>query len=144
MKRLALITCATALGVFATASVANAAAPEVSKKNCEPQSGTFSNDQGTKTCTTVATDTEVSGRYSSTVGSPSSPLYLRGDFHYVFTVQATTARSEKGNGDVTTTTTTQILSHQVVPDACYETVFGITAEVDTSVCAQQGVYPPSS
>lgn len=143
MKRLAIITCAAALGVFATASGANAGAPEVSKKPCEAQGGTLSNDQGTKTCTTVwAPETSASGPGFRIVGDEQS-IYYRGDFHYVLTVQTTTTQSEKGNGDVTTTTAVQILSRQLVKDDCLLIMWGVTTRVDTSVCDEYGVYPPN-
>ena len=143
MKRLAIITCAAALGVFTTASVANAAVPQVSKKTCEAQDGTLSNDQGTKTCTTVwAPETDVSGPSFRIVGDYPS-IYYRGDFHYVFTAQATTTQSEKGNGEVTTTTTVQLLSRQLVKDDCLSIFWGVTTHVDTAECDAYGVYPPN-
>jgi hypothetical protein len=141
MKRLSIIACAAVLGVFTTASVANAAAPEVSKKSCEAQGGTFSNDQGMKTCTTVrAPETQLSGPSFSIVGQYPS-IYYRGDFHYVFTVQVTITESEKGNGDVTTTNDLQMLSRELVKDDCSLTLMGTTTYVDTGVCDENGVYP---
>ncbi|MFG2045236.1 hypothetical protein [Dactylosporangium sp. NPDC048998] len=127
-----------------TASVANAAPPEVSKKSCEAQGGTFSSDRATKTCITVwPPETWVSQHFPGIVYLLYPSVYYSGHWHVVETDQSTTTQSQKGNGDVTTTTTWQVLSHQVVGDDCLFVWEGTNGSVDTGVCEYYGVYPQS-
>lgn len=141
MKRLAIVTCAAALGVFATATVADAAPPEVGRKPCDAQDGILSNDQGTKTCTTVSPYTEVD-KGTGIVGQVPS-AYLRGDYHVVLTLQITTTQSERGNGEVTTTSDVQVLSREIVKDDCLFITGDTTQSWPISTCDQYGVYPPN-
>jgi hypothetical protein len=145
MKRLAIVTCAVALGVFATVSAANAAAPELSKKTCEAQGGTFSSDKGTKTCTTVLAPYTQDGPQLVNSVAWGPIITYTAYYHYVLTLQSTTTQSAKGSGDVTTTNTLQTLSQQLVKDGCQqvENQDGaiVTYTVPTTECDAQGAYP---
>ena len=134
-----------------------AAAPEVSKMSCAQQGGTFSQTNGTKSCTTSTTQT-TAGPTLYTVASDATCAqgdsatdvfcyFYQGTYHVVTTVGVTTTRSQKGNGAVTTTDTTTPVSSTVVPDGCtrneqhtdpfrYDII-----PVPISECADRGLYP---
>ncbi len=103
--------------VVLTGAPALAAPAEVSAKTCQ---GDFSRDHGVKTCTTTTTDQLT-----------TPPVTIVNDFYTAFgtdryigvsrrtdVVETTTTESQKGNGDVTTTQSSSVLSSSVVPVSC--------------------------
>ena len=131
------------------ATPALAARPEVNKQSCADRGGTFANGTGTKSCTTTTTEAVTGEPVSipATLGDCSSVCsrYLVG-YRVDQAVRITTVDSQRGNGDVTTTSTTTVLSSTVVPLSCEEEDYlgGVQVSSEhqpTQVCADRGLYP---
>jgi hypothetical protein len=116
MKRLAIVTCAAALGVFTTATMANAAPPEAGKEALRGPGRRFVQRPGHE------------------------------DLHHGLAVcqgGQGNRQSERGNGDVTTTSDVQVLSRVIVKDDCLFVTGDTTESWPISTCDQYGVYPPN-
>lgn len=103
------------------------AAPEISQRSCEDAGGSFSRQQGTKSCTTVTT-TETRGQSTALEG----PVSQEGFFtwvHYVgvsepvVVVETTTTRTQKGNGPIATTTSSQTTTRY--DHVCWEVTYDL-------------------
>ena len=99
----AVLALATVVGA---APPAQAAPPEVNRDDCQAAGGTFDKDKGVKTCTTTATftDSNIPG-FAQTTGGLLKATWLMD-----LTYQVTTTATQKGNGDVTTTAGTPVLT----------------------------------
>lgn len=166
-KSFVAVGSAAAAGALLFAAPAQAAQPEVSKQSCESQGGTFTNDRGTRSCTTTTTETVTSPVLQGTPTTPSryvpSALCFRydyqgpgdyadvctitnGTYYQVSTQSVTTTRSQKGNGDVTTTSTAPVVVGpvQTVPVSCFQTdrgdFNGQPYDVPFEVCQNANVY----
>jgi hypothetical protein len=158
---------AAVAGSLLLAAPALAAQPEVNKKSCDAQGGAYTMDQGTKSCTTTTTKTVTSPDIQGTPTTPSRfvprPLcgvryaytgsdyddvctITDGTFYQVYTQSVTTTRSQKGNGDVTTTSTEPVVVGpiQTVPVSCSQIDRGDYSatpyDVPFDVCQNANVY----
>ena len=143
------IVVAAALGILGVAAPALAAPPEIQQKSCEAGGGTFARDHGTKSCTTTSVEQFTS--------PPTPYIVFLGDayrtgaeytavFSRTYQVQTTTTDSQKGNGEVTTTQSTSVLSSTVNEINCTEEdmLFGIvfsTSSQPVGVCEGLGLFP---
>jgi len=145
MRRIVLVGVTLGIAVL-SAAPALAAPPEISQKNCDAAGGTFARDQGVKTCTTSTTDqfttppTSLVAWFGSKVGGEEyTGVSTRTDV-----IQTTTQQSQKGNGDVTTTQSSSVISSTVTPMSCTleQTILDITTVSHPSfdVCAAKHVY----
>ena len=149
MRRTAVVVAALALSVLPTAP-ALGAPPEISQRSCEESGGTFTRDQGTKSCTTVTT-TQVAGPVVTQFSPPEqvSPLVTHqyvGESRRIFIIETTTTRSQKGNGEVSTVSTPATVGSFVEPLTCtrIRTVVvppAVTSQpVALNECATRGLY----
>ncbi len=143
MKRIATVTCAAVAGLLATAPVAAAGPPQVSYVVCTIQGGTFTSVAGVKSCSTPGLIYPTQQGPIQVEGASSQPAgYFIGHYNRVITNQDIITRTQKGNGPVTTTTTTQQLRVEIVPVDCYlDDPQSGPLEVDTSFCTF--LYPTS-
>jgi hypothetical protein len=136
-------------------SSAQAAPPEITAASCEETGGTFARERGVKSCTRVS-QVEVprpAVTLSEAVPSPSFSQYI-GVSRRIDTVRTTTVQSQKGSGEVTSRTTSAIVSSRVEQISCtYRSVStsggGIFGGSTTTVsflqrplseCVGRGVY----
>ena len=150
------IVIGAALGiVMLSGTSAGAAAPEISQKNCDAAGGVFARDHGVKSCTTTSVGTMTtehagpreSKRWGPWVGGLT--VEYTGTVRETDRVQTTTTNSQKGNGDVTTTTSTDFLafvSYEWLSCHVEADYLGIATSrnVDPDVCANPQNYPPDS
>ena len=134
-------------------SPALAAPPEVSQKSCD---GVFTRDQGLKTCTTTTVGPETSvvastpfNLSSVALGVEVSDIDYTGTSLLTQTVQTTTTRAQKGNGEVTTESTSETLSWTLERLTCAVegSVLGVTFsnnDVPVDVCEHPENYPPDT
>jgi hypothetical protein len=102
------------------------AAPEITQRSCETSGGTFSRDQGTKSCTTVTT-TQTVGQATVLEG----PVHQEGFtyVHYlgvsepIVVVETTTTRTQKGNGPIASTSSSQTTTRYA--HACWEVTYDL-------------------
>jgi hypothetical protein len=147
MRRLIIVGVLVGAGVV-VGSPALAAAPEIAQRSCEADGGSFSQDRGVKSCTTTSVGT-VTTQYASWPMQISWAVGLTADYtgtvRQTDTVQTTTTRTQKGNGPVTTTTDTVVLSSTIEQISCHLAVdyFGVpmTKNVDPDVCEHPNDYP---
>lgn len=136
---------ATVLGltaVLGTAAPAAAGPPEINQKDCEAAGGTFDRVKGVKSCTTISSHTTMTGPYSRYYsGGVFTPSY-QSFWSEVWTWEDTTVQSQKGNGEVTTTPTSVLISRNAVNKQCLRTWFGSTSAVPVSECEALGLYAP--
>lgn len=100
-------------------SPALAAPPEISQQSCEEAGGTFSRDRGVKTCTRTS-DVEVPRppvTINEPVPGPTFSHYI-GVSRRIDTVRTTTVDSQRGNGEVTSTSRTTTVSSRVEQISC--------------------------
>jgi hypothetical protein len=140
MLRTVIAGAALGFVILTSAGTALAAPPEIQQKSCEADGGTFERDHGVKSCTTTTQTTQVTGPVTSVVGSPGNSL--TGVSRRVDVVSVSTTQSQKGNGDVTTTQTSTVLSSTVTGLSCTQQIAFLTFSVDNSVCAQNGAFLP--
>lgn len=135
---------AAALGltaVLGTATPAVAGPPEINQKDCEAAGGTFDRVKGVKSCTTTSTRSYLTGpHYSEYDGGPFVPSY-EAYWSEGWTWQDTTVQSQKGNGEVTSTLSSELLARDVVNKQCRRTFFGTSVWVSPSECESYGLYP---
>jgi hypothetical protein len=139
-----------ALGVvWLTGTPALAAAPEVQQRSCEADGGTFTRDQGVKTCTTTTVGTRASvvnaPPYTQTVAG--YVVRYTGTSLLTETVRTTTTRTQKGNGVVTTDSTSETLSWTIQRLTCAvegSGMFGSFSnnDVPVDVCEHPENYSP--
>lgn len=100
-------------------SPALAAPPEISERSCEEASGTFSRERGVKSCTTTSSR-EVAGPAVTLAEPVPGPQYSQyiGVSQRVDTVQTTTVDSQKGNGEVTSTSSDAVVGTRVDAISC--------------------------
>ena len=145
------IVSAAVLGIVLLTGTPALAAPEVSQKTCD---GVFTRDQGVKTCTTTTVGQETSVvdsapfNLSSTVlGVEVYDIDYTGTSLLIETVQTTTIRTQKGNGEVTTESTSETLSWTLERLTChvdgrYLGVAFSNNDVPVDVCEHPENYPP--
>ena len=128
-----------------TVAPALAAPPEIQQKSCEADGGTFTRDQGTKSCTTTTETTTNTGPV------PISAAYAIGTLNGVSSrsdqLSITTTQTQKGNGPVTTSRRVTVLSSTVTPVSCtwdYPEAGIWGYPVDNSFCADNGAFLPPS
>jgi hypothetical protein len=100
-------------------SPAAAAPPEISPTSCAEADGTFSRERGVKSCTT--TSSVQVPRPPVTLAEPvPGPQYSQyiGVSRRIDTVRTTTVDSQKGNGEVTSTSTEAIVASRVEQISC--------------------------
>ena len=106
-------------------SPALAAPPEISEKSCEEAQGTFSRERGVKSCTTTSS-VEVPRAPVTRIGQvPFSQNEYIGVSRRVDTVRTTTVESQKGNGEVTSTSSDAIVASRVEQLTCTHKVVSI-------------------
>jgi hypothetical protein len=151
MRRV-LVGAMAAAALVAMAGPALADPPEVQQKSCLADGGTFVRDHGVKTCTTTSVDQQ-------TLEGPSVPfsrsefiggfavydITYTGTSRYTATVRTTTARTQKGNGEVTTEQSSELLSSSVEVLTCHVAgeLLGVSfdRDVPADVCANPENYP---
>jgi hypothetical protein len=129
-----------------------AAPPEVSQKNCDAAGGSFDRDHGVKSCTTTSVDTVTSEhagpRQSMSFGGGLVTVDYTGMVREADIVRSTTTQTQKGNGDVTTSSDSVLLSWSYEWLTCHVDAdyFGasFSRNVDPDVCAHPQNYPPDS
>lgn len=102
-----------------TGSPALAAPPEINEKSCEEAEGTFSRERGVKSCTTTSSR-EVAGPAITRAEPVPGPQYSQyiGVSRRVDTVQTTTVESQKGNGEVSSTSSDTVVASRVDGISC--------------------------
>jgi hypothetical protein len=135
------------LGIIAiTAAPAVAAAPEIQQKSCEANGGTFSRDQGTKSCTTTTVDQTTSTPSRSIVDVGSLNVIgerYTGVGSVTSQIQTTTTQTQKGNGDVTTIVSMTVLSSSVNEISCTVDEYLFGSKISSSAApfsACEGYY----
>lgn len=107
--------------VMLTGSPALAAPPEIGQRSCEESGGTFSRERGVKSCTTTSM-TEVAGPPVSATSAPelqgTSAVTYEGRSRRVLTVETTTTQTQKGNGEVTTTSSSRTVGSRQEQLSC--------------------------
>ena len=132
-------------------SPAGAAAPEISQKSCQAADGTFTRDQGTKTCTTTSVAPVTGWPTESSIlgGSFGTGIQYTAVYSFTDQVQTTTIQSQKGNGPVTTTQSTTVLSTTTNEISCTgEILFQFTVVSSSTLplveCESLNLFPPDS
>ena len=147
MRRILVAGAVVAAGVLA-GSPALAAPPEISQRSCEAEGGTFSREQGVKSCTVTTTRTDYSPEMHRVGVQSTGGLEdeYTGYYQLVSSVESTTVRSQKGNGEVTTSGPTERTVATVIdPLRCElrSTFFAIvvfSGQVDLAECALRGLF----
>jgi hypothetical protein len=100
-------------------SPALAAPPEISEKSCEEAQGTFSRERGVKSCTTTSSR-EVAGPAITLAEPVPGPQYSQyiGVSRRVDTVETTTVESQKGNGEVSSSSSDAVVASRVDGISC--------------------------
>jgi hypothetical protein len=147
MRRTMVVGAVVGATILAGSS-ALAAPPEVSQKSCEASGGTFSRDQGVKSCSRV-TATEAIGSPIVQDGpvNPFTSSFYRGASQRVYSVEVTTTQSQKGNGEVVTTMSGPVtVGSRMEPLACLLVDFDPFTQVvmsqlrPLSECAARGLF----
>lgn len=149
MRRTMIIGALAGAVVFG-ASPALAAPPEVNQQSCEEAGGTFSRERGVKSCTTTSR-TEVPGPPVSATSAPefqgTSLVTYEGTSRRVLTVETTTTQTQKGNGEVTTTSSSRTVGSRQEQLRCTRTstplIFGgspTTTPVPFGECASRWLF----
>jgi hypothetical protein len=106
-------------------SPALAAPPEVSERSCEEAQGTFGRERGVKSCTTTSS-VEVPRAPVTLIGQvPLSQNQYIGVSRRIDTVETTTVESQKGNGEVTSTSSDAVVASRVEQLSCTYRVVSI-------------------
>jgi hypothetical protein len=102
-----------------TGSPALAAPPEIQQNSCEEAGGTFSRERGVKSCTTTSS-VEVAGQPVTEAEPVPGPQYSQyiGVSRRIDTVQTTTVESQKGNGEVSSTSSDAVIATRIEPISC--------------------------
>ena len=142
-----LSTLFTAALLLTAPTTAFAAPPEILKPTCEAQGGTFSVEQGTKRCVTVSTTEDRTGRTLDGPVAPDGSFYQGTSLVTLFRV-TTTTQSQKGAGEITTTTEnsshlgdegTRFSCNLLTPNAGTGGGYNFTP-VDFSICDDLGLF----
>ena len=147
-----LLVALVSVAVVGTGGVAQAAPPALSQKSCD---GVFTRDQGLKTCTTTIVVPETSVVASTpftlssvVLGVEVYDIDYTGTSLLTQTVQTTTTRAQKGNGEVTTQSTSETLSWTLERLTCAVEgrVLGVafSNDVPVDVCEHPENYPPDT
>ena len=102
-----------------TGSPALAAPPEIQQKTCEDAGGAFSRERGVKSCTT--TSSREVARPPVTIAEPvPGPQYSQyiGVSQRIDTVETTTVESQKGNGEVSSSSSDAVVASRVEAISC--------------------------
>lgn len=150
MRRTVIAGVVLGFVVLTTTGTALAAPPEVQQKSCEADQGTFERDHGVKTCTTTSTHSFTSSVIPSSVSAVDAyqtGIRYEGTYTLTYEVQTTTTESQKGNGPVTSTESSTVLSTTVNEISCTGVIlFGgvviSTSTLPLAECEAAGVFPP--
>jgi hypothetical protein len=137
MRRAVIAGAVLGFVVLGTAGTALAAPPEIQQRSCEASGGTFDRDHGVKSCTTTTQSTQLTGPFTSVIGSPGN--FLTGISVRTDVLEVATTQTQKGNGEVTTTQSVTVLS-STVTGRCSQQIAFVNFEVDDSVCVQNGAF----
>ena len=102
-----------------TGSPAVAASPEIQQKACEDAGGTFGRERGVKSCTTTSS-VEVARPPVTEAEPVPGPQFSQfiGVSRRIDTVRTTTVESQKGNGEVTSTSSDAVVATRIEPLSC--------------------------
>jgi hypothetical protein len=130
---------------------AHADRPVVQKRSCEAAGGDFSMEKGLKRCTQSSQEVLVGSVLTRSVRVEGGPrtgpsVDLIGTYRVVRVVETTATQSQRGNGNVSTTSAERELSSTVEPLTCRRALADTPEPrptVDDTIenCVRAGVYP---